>query len=88
MGPSKEYLDHIAKRLEAMNPDVVNGGNIINQPYKMPSFEDQLGQTAMAYLANKKNQVQKYIRLFQQRRPNMIFLFLVLIVAIVLKELI
>jgi len=56
MGPSKEYLDHIAKRLEAMNPDVVNGVNIINQPYKMPSFEDQLGQTAMAYLANKKNQ--------------------------------
>ena len=39
-----------------MNPDVVNGVNIINQPYKMPSFEDQLGQTAMAYLANKKNQ--------------------------------
>jgi hypothetical protein len=56
MRPSKEYLDQIAKRLEAMNPDIVNGINIINQPYKMPSFEDQLGQTAMAYLANKKNQ--------------------------------
>jgi len=56
MIPSKEYLDHIAKRLEAMNPNIVNGVNIIQEPYKMPSFEDQLGQTAMAYLANKKNQ--------------------------------
>ena len=56
MKPSKEYLDHIAKRLEAMNPDIVNGVNVINQPYKIPSFEEQLGQTAMAYLANKKNQ--------------------------------
>jgi hypothetical protein len=56
MKPSKEYLDHIAKRLEAMNPNIVNGVNIIQEPYKMPSFEDQLGQTAMAYLANKKNQ--------------------------------
>ena len=56
MKPSKEYLDHIAKRLEAMNPDIANGVNIIQEPYKMPSFEDQLGQTAMAYLANKKNQ--------------------------------
>lgn len=56
MRPSKEYLDQIAKRLEAMNPDISNGINIINQTYKMPSFEDQLGQTAMAYLANKKNQ--------------------------------
>jgi len=56
MRPSKEYLDQIAKRLEAMNPDISNGINIINQPYKIPSFEDQLGQTAMAYLANKKNQ--------------------------------
>jgi len=56
MKPSKEYLDFIAKRLEAMNPDIVNGVNVIQEPYKMPSFEDQLGQTAMAYLANKKNQ--------------------------------
>jgi hypothetical protein len=56
MKPSKEYLDHIAKRLEAMNPDIVNGVNVIQEPFKMPSFEDQLGQTAMAYLANKKNQ--------------------------------
>ena len=55
MKPSKEYLDHIAKRLEAMNPDIVNGVNVIQEPFKMPSFEDQLGQTAMAYLANKKN---------------------------------
>ena len=39
-----------------MNPNIVNGVNIIQEPYKMPSFEDQLGQTAMAYLANKKNQ--------------------------------
>ncbi len=56
MKPSKEYLDHIAKRLEAMNPDIVNGVNVIQEPFKMPSFEEQLGQTAMAYLANKKNQ--------------------------------
>ena len=39
-----------------MNPDIANGVNIIHEPYKMPSFEDQLGQTAMAYLVNKKNQ--------------------------------
>jgi hypothetical protein len=56
MKPSKEYLDHISKRLEAMNPDIMNGVNVIQEPFKMPSFEDQLGQTAMAYLANKKNQ--------------------------------
>ncbi len=53
--PSKEYLEYISKRLEAMNPN--SGGHRVdtcNEPFAMPSFIDQVGQTAMHYLRNKK----------------------------------
>ena len=59
MGPSKEYLDMISKRLEAMNPGISNGGvrgDSCNEPFKMPSGIDQLGATAMAYLEKKKGE--------------------------------
>lgn len=57
MKPSKEYLDHIIKRLEAMNPGISNSnsGGSCNLDYSLPSFEDQLGRTAMEYLKNKKD---------------------------------
>jgi hypothetical protein len=59
MVPSKEYLDHISKRLEAMNPHLKGTDgkyNAFADGFKMPSLMDQMGQTAMAYLNNKKNQ--------------------------------
>lgn len=53
--PSKEYLEYISKRLEAMNPNQGgHPGNSCNEPFKMPSFMDQAGQTAMHYLKNKR----------------------------------
>ena len=61
MGPSKEYLDMISKRLEAMNPGLIDGsvrGDSCNEPFKMPGIMDQLGSTAMAYLEKRKGEVQ------------------------------
>lgn len=60
MKPSKEYLDMISKRLENMNPHLSNSipGADPYSSYKMPSFEDQLGQTALAYLNKKKSEIQ------------------------------
>jgi hypothetical protein len=59
MKPSKEYLDMISKRLENMNPQLTNSvpGAEPYAPYKMPSFEEQLGQTAIAYLNRKKSEI-------------------------------
>jgi len=59
MKPSKEYLDMISKRLEAMNPHVINSvpGAEPYATYKLSSFEDQLGQTALAYLNRKKSEI-------------------------------
>ena len=59
MKPSKEYLDMISKRLENMNPHVINSvpGAEPYAAYKLPSFEDQLGQTALAYLNRKKSEI-------------------------------
>jgi hypothetical protein len=56
MKPSKEYLDMISKRLENMNPHVVNSvsGAEPYAAYKLPSFEEQLGQAALDYLNSKK----------------------------------
>jgi hypothetical protein len=58
MKPSQEYMDMIAKRLEAMNPaitgNVTTGG--VHEPYAMPSMMDQMGMSAMEYLKNKKPQ--------------------------------
>ena len=58
MRPSKEYLDMISKRLEAMNPGVSNPDKGLEryEAFKMPSGIDQLGQTAMAYLDKKKKE--------------------------------
>ena len=60
MKPSQEYLDMIAKRLEGMNPGLVGGVNVggeCMEPFKMPSFIDQVGMAAMEYLKNKKDLV-------------------------------
>lgn len=59
MKPSKEYLDMISKRLENMNPHLTNSvaGAEPYSAYKIPSFEDQLGQTALAYLNKNKNEI-------------------------------
>jgi len=58
MKPSKEYLDQIAKRLEALNPHLVgtvNTGGSCREPFELPSIIDQMGATAMEYLKNKKH---------------------------------
>lgn len=58
MKPSKEYMDQIIKRLEAMNPHLAGGNHSSNDnisPYKIPSTIDQIGITAMEYLKNKKD---------------------------------
>jgi competence transcription factor ComK len=69
MKPSKEYLDHIIKRLEAMNPGLGNSntGSTCNLDYKMPSFEEQVGRTAMEYLKNKKDPMISPDPLFPDR---------------------
>lgn len=69
MKPSKEYLDHIIKRLEAMNPGLGNTDQMssCNLDYKLPSFEEQLGRSAMEYLKNKKDPVISPDPLFPDR---------------------
>jgi hypothetical protein len=70
MGPSKEYMDHIIKRLEAMNPHLANGIHASENrfdPYKLPSTIDQIGMTAMEYLKNKKDPDIKPDSLFPDR---------------------
>ena len=49
----------ISKRLENMNPHVINSvpGAEPYAAYKLQSFEDQLGQTALAYLNRKKSEI-------------------------------
>jgi len=66
--PSKEYLDYISKRLEAMNPSAnqVNGSSC-QEPFSMPSIMDQMGQTALHYLNNKKDVVIEPDPLFPNR---------------------
>lgn len=57
MRPSKEYLDMISKRLEAMNPGLGSvKGDSCHEPYKMPSIMDQMSQSAIAYLERKKQE--------------------------------
>jgi hypothetical protein len=68
MKPSKEYLDYISKRLEAMNPGVSNTpGSSVQEPYNLPSLHDQMGQAAMEYLKNKKSNEIKPDPLFTDR---------------------
>jgi hypothetical protein len=66
--PSKEYLDQISKRLEAMNPHLSGSrGAECNEPFQMPSIMDQMGQTALHYLENKKETVIEPDPLFPDR---------------------
>jgi hypothetical protein len=53
--PGKEYLDYISKKLEAMNSSTnqINGASC-QEPFKPQSLMDQMGQTALHYLNNKK----------------------------------
>jgi hypothetical protein len=69
MKPSKEYLDHIAKRLEAMNPwvGVIPGDDSKISGYKLPSLHDQMGQAAIEYMKNKKDPEIKPNPLFPDR---------------------
>jgi hypothetical protein len=57
MKPSKEYMENIIKRLEAMNPHLINNlpGEDKISPYKIPDIIDQIGLSAMEYLKNKKS---------------------------------
>ena len=66
--PSKEYLEYISKRLEAMNPGAGgHPGESCQEPFAMPSFIDQVGQTAIHYLKNKKETVIPPDPLFPDR---------------------
>lgn len=66
--PSKEYLDHISKRLEAMNPNLnTSGESGFKDPFNLPSIMDQMGQTALHYLKNKKDTVIEPDPLFPNR---------------------
>lgn len=67
MKPSKEYLDYIAKRLEAMNPGVGKSSDEQLNGYKLPGLMDQLGQTAIDYMKNKKDPEIKPDPLFPDR---------------------
>lgn len=57
MQPSKEYMEQLAKRLEALNPHITP--ETIKQSKMGGGFDvcDWLGQSATDYL-NKKNQAQ------------------------------
>lgn len=60
MKPSKEYMDMISKRLENMNPHLAHTapGAEAYSSYKIPSLLDQMGQTAIAYMNRKKDEIQ------------------------------
>jgi hypothetical protein len=56
MTPTKEYLDHIKKRLEAMNPHLpANSNNEFSGGFELPNTMDQMGRAAIEYLKNKKD---------------------------------
>ncbi len=66
--PNKEYLDQISKRLEAMNPHLAGSKKAeCNEPFVIPSIMDQMGQTALHYLKNKKETVIEQNPLFPNR---------------------
>jgi hypothetical protein len=54
MKPSQEYLNQISAKLDSLRK--LDTGNVSGpvETYKMPSLEDQVGQTALAYLKNKR----------------------------------
>ena len=68
MQPTKEYMDYIAKRLEALNPNVVVQQQIrkgVDPDVGNPV--EWLGQSAMHYLRNKKDPEIKPDPLFPDR---------------------
>jgi len=66
--PGKEYLDYISKKLEAMNSSTnqINGASC-QEPFKPQSLMDQMGQTALHYLNNKKDVRIERDQLFADR---------------------
>ena len=51
------YLKMISDRLEKMNfSNPSNNSGEVYGEYKLPSFEEQVGQTAMAYLNKKREE--------------------------------
>lgn len=51
------YLKMISDRLEKMNlGNNPNRSGEVHGEYKLPSIEDQVGQTAMAYLKRKREE--------------------------------
>lgn len=70
MQPSKEYLDQIAKRLEKLNPGLTpeaikNSKRGLDAGASDPI--DWIGQSAMNYLKNKKDQNANPDPLFPDR---------------------
>jgi hypothetical protein len=56
MTPTKEYLDHIKKRLESLNPHLSgNSNNVVSGEFELPDTMDQMGRAAMEYIKNKKD---------------------------------
>ena len=56
MQPSKEYLDQIAKRLEALNPHITPEViKEIKRPNDTSGLLGDLGASAIGYLKNKKD---------------------------------
>ena len=67
MKPSQEYLNQISAKLDSLRKLDAGNGSSPAETYKMPSFEDQVGQTALAYLKNKKEGVSQPDPLFPDR---------------------
>jgi hypothetical protein len=67
MRPSQEYLNFIALKLDSLRRTDPNPGSGPIETYKVPSFEDQVGQTALAYLKQKKEISQEKDPLFPDR---------------------
>lgn len=68
MQPTREYMDYIAKRLEALNPEVKTQVQIKRgvDP-EVGNIVDLMGQSAMNYLQNKKDSNIKSDPLFSDR---------------------
>jgi hypothetical protein len=67
MRPSQEYLNSIASKLDSLRRTDLNNVSAPVETYKIPSFEDQIGQTALAYLNKKKEIRQEKDPLFPDR---------------------
>lgn len=67
MKPSQEYLNQISAKLDSLRKMDKSSGSGPVETYKMPSFEDQVGQTALAYLKNKRQASSEPDPLFPDR---------------------